>query len=81
VGCRADRRAQQPADTSLAGHAAALALNRPGVDFTIALQSGRTSFNPREPIVIELRFDLESGLGVLGVMPKTDVAAGRWLTS
>lgn len=62
--------AQPAVDGFLAAHHAAVALNRPSVDFQIRFKDGRSTFNPREPITIELVFNLEPGGGVLRFMPE-----------
>ena len=47
----------QSGDPFLEGHRAAVARNLSRVAFEIRFKSGRTTFNPREPIEIELVFD------------------------
>lgn len=49
------------ADTFFAAHHAGIAVNQPR-GFEIRFKSGRTTFNPREPIEVELVFDPPDGL-------------------
>ena len=62
--------AQSSTDEFLGAHRAAVALNRPGVELRIRFKDGRATFNPREPITIELVFDLDPGRGILTFMPE-----------
>jgi hypothetical protein len=59
--------ARPSADAFLDAHRVAVGLNRPDVDFQIRFKDGRTAFNPREPIVLELTFDTQ--LGLVDFMP------------